>query len=120
VFSVVVDGSSLQRLIFTGPLLAELDLNELPAQALCMLMLEPGAGVRRLSDRLALSKGTVSAVLRDLRRRGLVAEEVDPDDRRRRRQYLTGAGEQLAWRLARAAKPVIDHHRGLVVAKRPA
>lgn|SRR5690625_789442 len=48
-----------------------------------------------VSRLLAMDRTTVTANLKPLERRGLVAVAVDPDDRRNRRLHLTPAGRQL-------------------------
>ena len=56
----------------------------------------PMAPVARL---LGMDRTTLTAMLKPLEARGLVASESDPEDRRSRRIRLTGAGRRL---LARA------------------
>lgn len=48
-----------------------------------------------VSDVLAMDRTTVTANLKPLERRGLVAVAVDPSDRRSRRLSLTPAGRKL-------------------------
>jgi DNA-binding MarR family transcriptional regulator len=48
-----------------------------------------------VTDLLAMDRTTLTAALKPLERRGLVAVLVDPDDRRSRRLSLTPAGRKL-------------------------
>jgi DNA-binding MarR family transcriptional regulator len=64
---------------------------------------------------LAMDRTTLTAALKPLERRGLVAIAVDPADRRNRRLALTAEGRAV---LARAA-PIWTHHHALVEAGLP-
>lgn len=61
----------------------------------------------QVAEVLAMDRSTVTANLKPLERRGLVAVEVDPEDRRGRRAALTGAGRTL---LAQATPIWIEEH----------
>ncbi len=65
----------------------------------------PGMGA--VADLLAMDRTTLTAALKPLERRGLVAVTVDPDDKRSRRLALTAAGRLL---LARATPIWIGAH----------
>lgn len=52
-------------------------------------------GMRRVAEILAMDRTTLTAALKPLERRGLVAVSVDPADRRGRRLSLTDAGRGL-------------------------
>lgn len=54
---------------------------------------------RELADRLMLEKSTVSRMVADLERLGLVMRERDPDNRRTNRLGLTDAGRALHARI---------------------
>jgi DNA-binding MarR family transcriptional regulator len=64
--------------------------------------------MRQVSQVLAMDRTTLTAALKPLERRGLIAVEVDPEDRRSRRPSLTPAGRELLaaavpiWRRAHA------------------
>lgn len=53
------------------------------------------AGMRGVAALLAMDRTTLTAALKPLERRGLVAVTVDPGDRRGRRLALTPAGRDL-------------------------
>ena len=53
------------------------------------------AGIRGVANLLAMDRTTLTAALKPLERRGLVAVAIDPDDRRGRRLTLTPAGLDL-------------------------
>jgi DNA-binding MarR family transcriptional regulator len=55
---------------------------------------------RELADRLRLEKSTVSRMIADLERLGLVERERDPASRRTKRLRLTGEGRALHVRIA--------------------
>jgi DNA-binding MarR family transcriptional regulator len=55
---------------------------------------------RELADRLALEKSTVSRMVAELERQGLVERERDPGNRRTNRLRLTNAGRALHARIA--------------------
>lgn len=59
---------------------------------------------------LAMDRTTLTAALKPLARRGLVAISIDPNDRRGRRAMLTAAGRAL---LADAL-PIWRHHHALI------
>ena len=61
----------------------------------------------QVAEVLAMDRSTVTANLKPLERRGLVAVGVDPDDRRGRRPALTDAGRDL---LARATPIWLEEH----------
>ena len=61
----------------------------------------------QVAEVLAMDRSTVTANLKPLERRGLVAVGLDPDDRRGRRPALTEAGRAL---LARATPIWIEEH----------
>ena len=64
----------------------------LVAVATCV---ELGVRLSALADGLVMDRTTLTANLKPLERRGLVAVEVDDADRRSRRLRLTGAGRAL-------------------------
>jgi DNA-binding MarR family transcriptional regulator len=64
-------------------------------------------GIGAVADLLAMDRTTLTAALKPLQRRGLVAVTVDPDDKRSRRLALTAAGRRL---LARATPIWISTH----------
>jgi DNA-binding MarR family transcriptional regulator len=55
---------------------------------------------RELADRLRLEKSTVSRMIADLERLGLIERERDPASRRTKRLRLTGEGRALHVRIA--------------------
>ena len=63
-----------------------------------------------VADVLAMDRTTLTAALKPLERRGLVALTVDEKDKRSRRLALTPAGRKLL----RAALPVWKHEHALI------
>lgn len=81
--------------------------------SLLMSLNRPGpANMRGVADLLAMDRTTLTAALKPLERRGLVAVAVDPADRRGRRLTLTPQGREL---LA-AAMPIWKQEHAVVEA----
>jgi DNA-binding MarR family transcriptional regulator len=68
------------------------------------------ARISEVTDLLAMDRTTLTAALKPLERRGLVAVLVDPDDRRSRRLSLTPAGRKLLL----AAVPIWKREHALI------
>lgn len=66
------------------------------------LSFEPGASIRRLSERTMTDPSSVSVIIARLVERGLVTRTLDEADRRRSELMLSRKGAQL---LARAPEP---------------
>lgn len=66
------------------------------------LSLEPGASIRRLSERTLTDPSSVSVIVARLAAQGLVAREIDDADRRRTTLTLTRRGARI---LTRAPEP---------------
>lgn len=62
---------------------------------------DQGADLQELRDRLGLDSGYVSRLVRRLEGDGLIAVDVDPDDRRRRRLHWTATGRDEVHELDR-------------------
>ena len=87
-----------------GLLRPEQDLPGFPismsqAFAVHELDVEAPMSQRELADRLVLEKSTVSRMIADLERQGLVIRERDPANRRTNRLRLTDAGRELHARI---------------------
>lgn len=70
-----------------------------------------GITIGTLAERLIMDPTTLTRNLRPLERRGLLAIEPDPDDRRARRLALTAAGRDAfaaAWPLWSAAQRQVE------------
>ena len=69
------------------------------------------SNMRGVANLLAMDRTTLTAALKPLERRGLVAVAVDPEDRRSRRLTLTLAGHDLlaaAWPVWQREHAAID------------
>lgn len=66
------------------------------------LSLEPGASIRRLSERTLTDPSSVSVIVAHLEERGLVTRTLDEADRRKSALRLSSQGAQL---LTRAPEP---------------
>jgi DNA-binding MarR family transcriptional regulator len=75
--------------------LAEHDLVSLEYGMLATLAEEPGIDQRRLAEAMGIDRNSASQMVEALAGRGLVAREVDPQDRRARVLHLTDAGRDL-------------------------
>jgi DNA-binding MarR family transcriptional regulator len=104
--------------------------------ALATLAEEPGIDQRRLAEAIGIDRNSASQLVEGLERRGLIARDVDPQDRRARVLHLTGQGRTLRDRVrprmleanARVLEPLasweaeaflallvrmVDHHEAL-------
>jgi DNA-binding MarR family transcriptional regulator len=79
----------------TGPQ----DLSPLQFGVLASIQDEPGMDQRRLADRMGIDSVSAHHHIGFLEGRGLVAREIDPDDRRSRMLRLTKQGAKLCERL---------------------
>ncbi|HEX9288905.1 MAG TPA: MarR family transcriptional regulator [Anaeromyxobacteraceae bacterium] len=89
--------------------LARAGHHELSAQQFWFLIAlseHPGMSQVDLAQRVRADAPTASRSLAGLRRRRLVRIEVDPEDRRRGRAFLTPAGERLAKELSHVAQQI--------------
>ncbi|MCB9743751.1 MAG: MarR family transcriptional regulator [Alphaproteobacteria bacterium] len=80
------------------------DLGVSQARARCLTLLAFQAGHEglrpaRIAELLAVAAPTVTALVRELEREGLVRKGPDPEDRRARRVRITPAGEALVAQL---------------------
>jgi DNA-binding MarR family transcriptional regulator len=66
-----------------------------PAQARAVVTLAEPAPMRQLATRLSCDKSNVTGIVDELERRGLVARQVDPHDRRIKQLVLTDTGRKL-------------------------
>src|SRR2546430_7458823 len=78
-----------------------------------------GIGIGALAEKLVMDPTTLTRNLRPLARRGLVAMEPDPGDRRSRCLHLTDEGRQIL-RAARPAWARAQHHVEQVLGSAPA
>nr|WP_298686570.1 MarR family winged helix-turn-helix transcriptional regulator [uncultured Dongia sp.] len=95
--------------------LRPLDLTNGQFSLLMSLNRPAPAGMGSVAQVLAMDRTTLTAALKPLERRKLVAVSVDPDDKRSRLLKLTPAGKRL---LAKAV-PIWQHHHALVEAQLP-
>lgn len=66
-----------------------------PAQARAVVTLAEPAPMRQLATLLSCDKSNVTGIVDELERRGLVARQVDPRDRRIKQLVLTDTGRKL-------------------------
>jgi DNA-binding MarR family transcriptional regulator len=81
-----------------GRVLAAMELSVSQFDLLVTLLRGPGSGMRMggLSERLLVTEGNVTGLVRRAEERGLVQRSGDPDDARATRVQLTPQGRQLA------------------------
>ncbi len=79
-------------------MLAAMELSVSQFDLLVTLLRGPGSGMRMggLSERLLVTEGNVTGLVRRAEERGLVQRSGDPDDARATRVQLTPQGRQLA------------------------
>jgi DNA-binding MarR family transcriptional regulator len=87
-----------------GLLLAGLDLAPSHTQILALLSEGIAGSQREIAGVLGLNEGRAVGLLDDLEERGLVAREVDPEDRRRRVVTLTAQGRRTVERVRRLGR----------------
>lgn len=83
--------------------LRPLNLTNGQFELLALLRQTPAQGIASVAERLGRDRTTITAILKPLKQRGLVAVTVNPDDSRGRRLSLTRAGRDL---LAAAIPPL--------------
>jgi DNA-binding MarR family transcriptional regulator len=66
-----------------------------PAQARAVVTLVEPAPMRELAARLSCDKSNVTGIVDELERRGLVARQTDPHDRRIKQLVFTDTGREL-------------------------
>ena len=82
--------------------LAELGLRPAELRALVLIARHPGASQRELARRMPADPGNLVKLLDALEDRALIVRRPGPDDRRRNRLELTGAGARLLRRATAA------------------
>ncbi len=82
-------------------LLHELGLGRAHHRVLHFVHSRPGMFVGELLGILSISKQSLNRVMRDLQNKKLIRNDIDPQDRRRRRLHLTNNGNLLAEKLLR-------------------
>ena len=80
--------------------LAKIGLGRAHHRVLHFVNRSPGLSVAELLEPLAITKQSLSRVLRELVEAGLIAQRTHKDDRRQRHLYPTKAGRNLALELA--------------------
>ncbi len=82
-------------------LLGELGLGRAHHRVLHFVHSRPGMFVGELLAILSISKQSLNRVMRELQAKQLISNDIDPEDRRRRRLHLTQNGTMLAEELLR-------------------
>ena len=83
----------------TAEILAAQNLTPLTFGVLAAVLEEPGSGQRQLAGRMGIDAVSFGQMIDFLEQKGLVKRELDPDDRRARRLYVTRRGADLRGRL---------------------
>jgi MarR family transcriptional regulator, temperature-dependent positive regulator of motility len=83
----------------TAEILAREDLTPLIFGVMAAVLEEPGSGQRQLASRMGIDAVSFGQMIDFLEQKGLVKRELDPDDRRARRLYVTRRGADLRRRL---------------------
>ena len=84
----------------TAEILARNDLTPLIFGVMAAVLEEPGSGQRQLATRIGIDAVSFGQMIDILEQRGLVKRELDPNDRRARRLYVTRRGADLRRRLS--------------------
>ncbi len=72
-----------------------------------VVALQPGIAVGALLETLGITKQSMSRVLGELLAMGLIRHETAPEDRRRRRLYLSPRGAEIENRLFSLQREVL-------------
>ena len=83
----------------TAEILAKEDLTPQIFGVMAAVFETPGRGQRQLADQMGVDVVSVGQTIDLLEKKHLVKRELDPDDRRARRIYVTKRGAELRSRL---------------------
>jgi len=78
-------------------------------RALGVIALQPGSAVSDIIATLGITNQALNRVMNELQSRGLIRAKLDTDDRRRRKLYLTDAGQEIFDRTMAAQLAVLRH-----------
>lgn len=93
---------------FDRRILLKFGLNTSQYRTLLMLDDEKGERLTAISERLLLSKSTITRVVDELEERGWVQRIPDPDDRRAQRVVLTETGVEMQREICTTHRQALD------------
>jgi DNA-binding MarR family transcriptional regulator len=83
-------------------LLQQFGLSNTRYHTLMHLHKHPGLSQNELSEKLLCTKGNTTRIVKSMEENGYITRQVDPEDNRALRLYLTPAGEELRKRADKA------------------
>jgi DNA-binding MarR family transcriptional regulator len=89
---------------------SELDLTQKQVSVLWLVSDNPGLAQTDLAQRLFMDRATTMGIVNRLQARHLISRGPSPEDRRRKRLYLTPEGDAL---LGRSKQAIWEHERWL-------
>lgn len=75
---------------------------------------EPGSSIKVLTGMLNIEHSSLVRLLDGLERDGLIERQLDPDDRRGKKVYLSIAGEELLTEMLNARRRVLEPMTGML------
>ncbi len=69
-------------------------LTEIEMHSLGYIQQEPGITAKKLGEIMYRTKGTISSIISRLEKEGFLTQEINPDNRRQHRLYLTPKGNE--------------------------
>lgn len=96
-----------RRLLADGLSTIGLDLPRY--DVLATILRFPGLTQQDLADKLLVGRSNLSMLLPDMEKKGLLERQEDANDRRLKRLFLTGSGEEMARSGLRVHVKLVDH-----------
>jgi MarR family transcriptional regulator, lower aerobic nicotinate degradation pathway regulator len=78
---------------------AEFGTTPVQSSIMQILLMQPGIDQVALAGEIGIDRTTTSAVLSRLQARGIVSREIDPENRRTKRAFLTEQGRVMLFRM---------------------
>jgi MarR family transcriptional regulator, lower aerobic nicotinate degradation pathway regulator len=78
---------------------AEFGTTPVQSSIMQILLMQPGIDQVALAGEIGIDRTTTSTVLSRLQARGIVSREIDPDNRRTKRAFLTEQGRVMLFRM---------------------
>jgi DNA-binding MarR family transcriptional regulator len=78
---------------------AEFGTTPVQSSIMQILLMQPGIDQVALAGEIGIDRTTTSSVLSRLQARGIVSREIDPENRRTKRAFLTDQGKVMLFRM---------------------
>jgi DNA-binding MarR family transcriptional regulator len=90
---------------------AEFETTPVQSSIMQILLMQPGIDQVALAGEIGIDRTTTSSVLSRLQARGIVSREIDPENRRTKRAFLTDQGRVMLFRMQQS---IDEAHKQLV------